>query len=1003
MVAVEDAIAFIDALIFKHKGRHLDELQSTILRQSWHGNRYMDIADIYGCTEGHAKDMGAQLWQFLSTILGEKITKRNFQTSFKRYLREAIAQDEAHLLVNDQYLSASLAESLTASLTKPLIVSSQINLSNPHFIGRDGAIADLDHLVSLGTKVILIQAQGGVGKTTLARQYLQHRFDKVLEFAIAKETNNITSIEGLIEERLQQLDLEPGREFGISLDRLKHKLAQEPIGILIDNLEPVLDRNGKFISPHRSYVEFLVTLATPGLKSLTLITSRDRLSESAVKLRRYLLPGLELAAWQYYFATHLPDLLPFSQSPSQLTTVNQVPHRDRLAANPELSVTSANPANPNANINANPGTNPGANIDIETESSINLDSQSLATIAKIHQAYGGNAKAMDILCSAIANDFDGDIVAYWQEFQADPLAQRDLANLVTSQFNRLQTLDPTAYNLLCRLGCYRYQDVSTIPSGAILALLWDAPENQPNQPNQQRRLIESLRDRSLIEHHKGSYWLHPIIRAEAIARLRNADLTDVAAETNNINNKNNKSNLRAKLETNAKTDTEPNARKGSQTNSDRPFPNSSDRSANPETATELELANRAAAKFWTESTSTIDTVEDALRCFEAYYHYLAINDYEAAAAVILQRRQTKSTGIERLGRTFYKLGLLQQMIVAIANIVDKIHSAYHLSGLYGILGVLYRLSGKIHAAIDCHQRSGEIAKQHLSLIANSQPAGSATTFTTDRQPKHQQTDRLNHPDQTDHQFPDHKFTNLRDQASPSHQSDRGSLNHLEVLNLKNWRQHALLNIGICQIELWELEAARQTFTQLNTHNRHQLIAENLEELYNPSVDVFSAFVHSCLSDRPTALKFAQAFDRKLSQNPSLGTGHRLLFLGLTYKNLGEIEPALKMLNRAIDYANQHHYTQVKANATSGLAELDRCQQHYQAALAHHQIAIDLLAQIGTKCDLAEAYYQLGNTYQAIKESKPSQASYNQAIKLFQEMQAPRQIEKVQRANALLTN
>jgi tetratricopeptide (TPR) repeat protein len=960
MVAIEDAIAFIDALIFKQTGEHLDDLQSTILRQSWYGNRYIEIADIYGCTEGHAKDMGAQLWHLLSTVLGEKINKRNLQTALNRHLSQAIALEHSPPngqadLLPDQARSAALAT---------VAPSLKHHSNNPHFIGRAGAIAYLDHLASLGTKVILIQAQGGVGKTTLARQYLSQKFEQVLEFAIAKETNHITSIESLIEERLQQLGLEPGREFGISLDRLKQKLTQVPIGILIDNLEPALDRHGKFISPHRSYVELLVMLATPGLKSLTLITSRDRLSESAVKLRRYLLPGLELPAWQYYFMAHLPSLLSFPAA----IVADQLPQGDRVTK-----------------IGADAAT--VANLDLEARPTIDLDAQSHSAIAAMHRAYGGNAKAMDILASAIANDYDGDIVAYWQEFQADPLAPRDLANLVTSQFKRLQTLDPAAYRLLCRLGCYRYQDVATIPREGILALLWDTPATQPEQS---RRLMESLRDRSLIEHRKGSYWLHPVIRAEAIARLREAsnfsdytlagvrkdlNLNPAQEPANNLAN-----DLAAEQLRHAVNDGQP-ASQNDESNSSEQL------ALEARTTTELVLANRAAAKFWAESTSTIDTVTDALRCFEAYYHYLAIADYEAAAAVILQRRQTKSTGIERLGRTFYKLGLLKQMITAIAMIINHIHSAYYLSGLYGIWGVLYRLSGQIQAAIDCHTQSAAIAKQHLDLIAspqtnsvqitNIQVASSRGANPTDANTDLVAAARRDRPQQPD------------------------QLDHLELLNLKNWQQHALLNIGICQIELWELEAAKQTFTQLNTANRHQLIAENLAELYNPSVDVFSAYVHSCLDDRTSALEFAQAFDRKLSQNPGLGTGHRLLFLGLTYKNLGQVAPAADMLNRAIAYANQHHYTQVKANAISGLAELYRCQQNYQMAMEHHQTAIALLAQIGTKCDLAEAYYQKGLTHQAQKDRQLSQASYNQSLQLFAQMQAPHQIQKVQQAIAKL--
>ncbi|MGB5967564.1 MAG: LuxR C-terminal-related transcriptional regulator, partial [Spirulinaceae cyanobacterium] len=126
--------------------------------------------------------------------------------------------------------------------------------SDLSFVGREGAIADLDRLVKQGAKVILMYAGGGVGKTTLARRYLQQKFSHFIGFAIAKETQNITSVESLLEEKLKQLGEEPGREFGVSLERLKQKLKREKIGLLIDNLEPALDEKGKFVTPHRCYV-----------------------------------------------------------------------------------------------------------------------------------------------------------------------------------------------------------------------------------------------------------------------------------------------------------------------------------------------------------------------------------------------------------------------------------------------------------------------------------------------------------------------------------------------------------------------------------------------------------------------------------------------------------------------------------------------------------------------------------------------------------------------------
>lgn len=54
----------------------------------------------------------------------------------------------------------------------------------------------------------------------------------------------------------------------MSIDRLKRKLQAERIGILIDNLEPALDAAGKFIEPHRRYVELLRVLADPAVQSI---------------------------------------------------------------------------------------------------------------------------------------------------------------------------------------------------------------------------------------------------------------------------------------------------------------------------------------------------------------------------------------------------------------------------------------------------------------------------------------------------------------------------------------------------------------------------------------------------------------------------------------------------------------------------------------------------------------------------------------------------------------
>jgi hypothetical protein len=402
-------------------GKHLNDLQRWVLREAWLGKSFTKIAESCNCNESHAKEVGSQLWKLLSSALGETVGKRSFKAALERYWR-------SQQLGNISNSHASVANNV------------QQSASDPNFVGRENAIAHLNTLINQGTKVIVIQSPGGVGKTTLAKKYLREKFgESVLEFPIAKETKDIASVESLIEERLRQLGEEPGREFFVSLERLKQKLKTQAIGVLIDNLEPALDESGRFVEEHRRYVELLRVLADDAVKSVTLITSREPLGES-VDFIPYPLPSLSESAWQEFF------------------------------------------------------NNRGINTDTPA-------------LAEIHQAFGGNALAMKILCDPIQRYFNGDLAIYWQEHKTEDglLVELAVENLIKQQFNRLQQIYPEAYRLLYRLGCYRYQDVPRAPIEGLFCLLWDVPESQ------RRRVITSLRDRSLVEFCNGEYWLHPVI------------------------------------------------------------------------------------------------------------------------------------------------------------------------------------------------------------------------------------------------------------------------------------------------------------------------------------------------------------------------------------------------------------------------------------------------------------------------------------------------------------
>ncbi|MGB3514342.1 MAG: hypothetical protein WBA93_35055 [Microcoleaceae cyanobacterium] len=71
-------------MVFQETGKHLNNLQTAILKGVLNNEKYREIAEQYKCSNGHVKDEGYELWQVLSEIFGEKLNKSNFIATVER-------------------------------------------------------------------------------------------------------------------------------------------------------------------------------------------------------------------------------------------------------------------------------------------------------------------------------------------------------------------------------------------------------------------------------------------------------------------------------------------------------------------------------------------------------------------------------------------------------------------------------------------------------------------------------------------------------------------------------------------------------------------------------------------------------------------------------------------------------------------------------------------------------------------------------------------------------
>ena len=793
---IEAAVVFLENLLLLKLARKLTEDEKAIVKGTWANLTLDQICgqyDIHNAAD--IRKTASKLWQDLSKL---------FEPPIK------VTKPKLRGIVEQQW---KLREEGRSENSDSAIVSPPQKierLTDPNFVGREKAMQDLDNLVDRGKKAILIQAPGGVGKTTLAKYYLkQRRFDLVLDLPMAKEAQNITSAESVVEEWLRSdFQEESGREFGIALKRLRDKLKdkRKKIAVLIDNLEPALEK-GQFIPEHRDYVELLRSLTDPEVRSVTLITSRELLHEPGIHFEAYLLEGLQREAWQEVFTRN--------------------------------------------------GIETGSN-------SLNDDS----ALSEMHHAYDGNGEAMAIIIGDIKIDYQGKLEKFWHKNREDLLGNPTLENLVQGQFNKLQRDDANAYKLLCRLGCYRYQEVPVSEAG-VFCLLWDVPAKR-------NRVLDALQKRGLVKFRDGEYYLHPVMRQEALDRLKLSE--------------------------------------------------------------DWETANRKAAEFWTDSVTTVETVDDALTAFEAYYHYVAIDDFDNAAEVILKKRKnhwSRPDG-ERLAFSFYRVGVLNRMRL-IETIIESMSIGYNQGYIYKIVGDILSIFDNLTTGMAFYLKSINIA------------------------------------------------------------------NHLNYINLQANAEH---DISVNLIDMGEYEKAVNGFKKVIWITQQK--SEKKEYTYQ-SRHILKlkcyyclALLKSCLGDRKEARELAGKVYGLLSnvELDSWGKGYSRVFLGLTYKNLGELEKSRELYHSAIEYAEESHYSQVKAKALYSLAECDRLQGKFDTALPLHREAIEILENIGAKCDLAEAYYQLGLTQQKMgntQASQESQENFSKAIELFNDIGAPKQVEKVKQA------
>jgi NB-ARC domain len=255
---VKEVLKFADNLVFAKTGKHLDNLQETVLRGVWQNQTYTQIAEESDYSEGHTRYVASELWKILSDVLGEAVNKSNFKSTFKRLHISIVSStveknsvqignvnvcgDTSHYpeVPKDRSPSTPTPENTQPQTRQDLRDAPDIS----SFYDRTSELATLQQwIVHDRTRLVAILGLSGIGKTNLALHLLpqiQHQF----EYIIWRSLGTSPTLHNTLKSLLKFLSNPPETELPASTDELLSllidKLRSHRCLIILDDVQTIL-------------------------------------------------------------------------------------------------------------------------------------------------------------------------------------------------------------------------------------------------------------------------------------------------------------------------------------------------------------------------------------------------------------------------------------------------------------------------------------------------------------------------------------------------------------------------------------------------------------------------------------------------------------------------------------------------------------------------------------------------------------------------------------------
>jgi len=311
-MTMTEILQFADQLIFAKKGKHLDDLQESIIKGVWDGQSYQEIADECNRSESRVRNIAAKLLQLLSEELGEDIEKTNFRSTFNRLnILSSPNQPICHVSGSNHSFNYTsiLYNSKQDShqiLTNNKVKSTNFDLTLApkiiNFCNRESELKTLSAWI-LDNNIRLISVLGlsGIGKTTLVKRFVDLNLDK-FEVIIWKSLKYPKPLELLMNDLLNASKQESKATIDENLKQLFGVFVDKKCLIILDDVHNIFTQgefSGQYQSVYQDYQNLFKLITETEHQSHLILISQEQcaemecLDEELYPIKSLLLSGLE--------------------------------------------------------------------------------------------------------------------------------------------------------------------------------------------------------------------------------------------------------------------------------------------------------------------------------------------------------------------------------------------------------------------------------------------------------------------------------------------------------------------------------------------------------------------------------------------------------------------------------------------------------------------------------------------------------------------------------------